>query len=99
MPLGDVRQFLSERIRSKLNRMGVEIAKDEEPIFVFQSCGHMFHEECAKRYVETCISNSKIPIRCLEPSCKCVATVGDIRQLVSADMMVKYYDRSLSLAI
>ncbi len=62
-------------------------------------CNHIYHPECMKAHFEMCISESKFPILCPEPSCKCEVSVNDIKKLVSSDMMDKYYERTLMMAI
>lgn len=57
-------------------------------------CNHEYHKECAKRYLESEISQSKCPIVCPEPSCKKEIAIRDMIKTASAEDMDKFYNYS-----
>ena len=60
-------------------------ANDE--VIAMGSCSDIYHTECIKMWVTTCIDTSQLPIICPEPKCKLPIPLPDLRDLLTVEQM------------
>ena len=53
-------------------------AGDGSEVFVLGVCTDIFHVECIKPWLTTCIENQQFPICCPEPKCKLPIPLPDL---------------------
>ena len=60
-----------------------------------ENCGHMFHSQCILTHTQKYLEDSNIEVKCPDPSCSSLLTLGDIRVIGLADtyeqIMLKHF--------
>ena len=58
-------------------------------IFAISNCSDIYHEECIRQWVQTCIDSQQLPIMCPMPSCKMPIPLPDLGELLTLEQFYR----------
>ncbi len=74
----------------------LETSTEAGQFHTIEVCSHVFHKTCVKEYIQTQMTDQKMPILCPGDECKGEFCDADLRKVLTSEEIKKFYEMTMA---
>ena len=74
----------------------LETSTEAGQFHTIQVCSHVFHKSCVKEYIQTQMTDQKMPVLCPGDECKAEFCDFDLKQVLTSEEIKKFYEMTMA---